>query len=185
LFVGTRLRLRRLTEADAPLIAEWRNDPAYWGPFFNMHEDTVAEWEAEARKEWDRDELILLTTDRETDEPLGMIGYFKPFTLGHFFRALEVWYQVHPSARGRGVATEATCILVNHLFNVRPIERIQACVVVGNEGSCRVLERAGMQREGLMRGIHFLDGSYHDLHLYSIVRTDWGSESAYRAGRDF
>jgi RimJ/RimL family protein N-acetyltransferase len=174
-----------LTEADAPLVAEWRNDPEYWGPFFNMHEDTTAEWEAEARKEWDRDELILLTTDRETDEPLGMIGYIKPFTLGQLFRAVEIWYQVHPSARGRGVATEAARILINHLFNVRPIERIQATVAVGNDGSGRVLERAGMQPEGVLRSIYFLDGRYHDLQMYSVVRGDWGSEASYREGRDF
>ena len=162
-----------------------RNDPDYWGPFYNVFADTVGEWEEEARKECSRDELVLPTTDREIDEPLGMIGYFNPFTLSPFFRGLEIWYQVHPNARRRGVATEATCILVNHRFNVRPIERIQATVVVGNEGSCRVLERAGMQRDGLLRNVFFLEGGYHDMHLYSIVRSDWGSESVYREGRDF
>jgi RimJ/RimL family protein N-acetyltransferase len=97
----------------------------------------------------------------------------------------EVGYQVHPSARGRGVATEATCILVNHLFNVRPVERIQATVVVGNAASGRVLEKAGMTQEGALRSVSFVNGRYHDMHLYSIVRADWRDEASYREGRDF
>jgi ribosomal-protein-alanine N-acetyltransferase len=184
-FVGKRLRLRRLWVEDAPLVAEWRSDPMYWGSHANVYDDTPDEWEKEAKKDWNSDQMDLLITDRESGEPLGMIGWFAPFNRSPIFRGLEVGYQVHPSARGRGVATEATCILVNHLFNVRPVERIQATVVVGNEASYRVLERAGMKQEGVLRGVSFVNGRYHDLHLYSIVRGDWKDESNYRDGRDF
>jgi ribosomal-protein-alanine N-acetyltransferase len=185
MFIGKRVRLRRLRVEHAPLIAEWRSDPNYWGPFYNVAEDTPDQWEAAAKEDWDRNSVSLLMTERESGEPLGMIGYWNPFTLTPFFRGLEIWYQVHPSARGRGIATDATSILVNHLFNVRPIERLQATVVVGNEASSRVLEKVGMQREGLYRGVFFLNGRYHDMHVYSIVRGDWQSEEAYRADHDF
>jgi [ribosomal protein S5]-alanine N-acetyltransferase len=185
LFIGKRLRLRRPRVADATLIAEWRSDPEYWGPFYNVAEDTTEEWEQRARKEWERDNVTLLITATDSGEPVGMIGYWNPFTLTPFFRGLELWYQVQPSARGRGIATEATCILVNHLFNVRPIERLRATVAFGNDASCRVLEKAGMQRDGVYRGAFFLHGRYRDMHLYSIVRADWQSEDAYRETHDF
>lgn len=184
MLVGKRLRLRRLRVEDASLVAEWRSDPTYWGSYANVYDETPDEWEKEATKDWSHDGMDLLITDRESGEPLGMIGWFAPFRRA-LFRGLEVGYQVHPSARGRGVATDAICILVNHLFTVRPVERIQATVVDGNEASYRVLEKAGMKREGVLRGVSFVNGRYHDLHLYSIVRGDWQDEAEYREGRDF
>jgi RimJ/RimL family protein N-acetyltransferase len=56
-------------------------------------------------------------------------------------------------------------------------------VVAGNEGSCRVLEHAGMQRDGLLRRVMFLHGRYVDMHHYAIVREDWRNEATYREGR--
>jgi ribosomal-protein-alanine N-acetyltransferase len=75
-------------------------------------------------------------------------------------------------------------VLINHLFDATPTERIQATVVVGNEPSQRVLERSGMQRDGIYRKVLFLHGRYVDTHLYSIVREDWEDEQAYRRRRD-
>ena len=76
---------------------------------------------------------------------------------------------------------------INHLFNtVRPlINRIQATVVVDNNASCRVLEKSGMRKEGVMCGVWFLHGVYRDEHLYSIVRGDWFSDEAYRQKHSF
>ena len=119
----------------------------------------------------------------DTDEPVGTAGFVNPFTIPALWRALEIWYQVHPQARSQGFATQATCLLVNHLFSTRPLERIQATVVVGNDPSCRVLENAGMQRDGVYRNVFFLHGSYVDMHLYSIVRSDWLDETSYRKSR--
>jgi len=111
------------------------------------------------------------------------MGFVNPFTIPTLWRALEIWYQVHPKARGNGHASQAACLLVNHLFSTRPLERIQATVVVGNDASCRVLENAGMQRDGVYRRVFFLHGQYVDMHLYSIVRDDWHDEDAYRASQ--
>ena len=101
------------------------------------------------------------------------------------FRGLEIWYQVHPTERGHGVATQAAAILVDHLFSARPHQRVQATVVDGNDGSRRVLEHIGMTREGVLRQITFLRGQYVDMHPYSIVRDDWKSEADYRTRFDF
>ena len=92
------------------------------------------------------------------------------------FNGFEIGYQVHQDHRGQGLATQAACLLINHLFNaVRPpVNRNQATVVVGNDASCRVLEKSGMGREGVMRGVWFLNGIYRDERLFSIVRGDWG-----------
>jgi ribosomal-protein-alanine N-acetyltransferase len=65
-----------------------------------------------------------------------------------------------------------------------PIERLQATTVVGNDASRRVLEKAGMQREGTLRRVTFVHGEYVDMHIFSIIRADWSDERAYRSARD-
>ena len=69
--------------------------------------------------------------------------------------------------------------MVNHLFSSLPINRIQASVVEANIGSRRAVEKAGMKKEGLLRGIYFLRGEYVDYLLYAILRADWGDENTF------
>lgn len=186
MLVGRNVRLAEYEPSFAPFITEWMNDPAYWGPFYNVWTSTRPQWEEELGKSGDGDSrLSFVIKSREDDRPLGTIGYFTPSTLSTLFRGLEIWYQVHPAERGKGVATEAAAILIDHLFSARPWQRIQATVIDGNDGSRRVLEHVGMRHEGVLREVTFLRGTYRDMHMYAIVRGDWESEAAYRARFDF
>ena len=82
-------------------------------------------------------------------------------------------------------ATQAVSLLINHLFSTTSINRIQATVVVGNDVSSRVLEKAGMQKDGIYRGIWFLHGTYRDMYMHAIIRSDWGNEQSYRQRHEF
>jgi ribosomal-protein-alanine N-acetyltransferase len=120
---------------------------------------------------------------RGTAEAMGHLIYWNPFTMDGFYLGREIGYGVHHAFRRRGVATQATCLLVNHLFDATTIERIQASTHVENEASRRVLEAAGLRQEGVMRKVAFVHGRYVDQYLYAIVRDDWKDEATYRAGR--
>jgi RimJ/RimL family protein N-acetyltransferase len=186
MLIGRSVRLAQYDKSHVPLLTDWLNDPAYWGPFYNVWTSTESEWEAAVSAEMDASKrLSFVIQSRDDDRPLGTIGFFTPFSLSFLHRAFEIWYQVHPSERGRGVAHQASAILVDHLFSSQPVERIQATVARGNDASCAVLEKIGMQREGILRDVFFLRGGYVDMHMYSIVRTDWQSEQAYRERFDF
>lgn len=52
------------------------------------------------------------------------------------------------------------------------MNRIQASTDVTNVAEQRALEKAGFTREGVLRGAQFRDGSWHDLFLYSLLRSD-------------
>jgi RimJ/RimL family protein N-acetyltransferase len=153
------------------------------GAFYNVWPESVRDWEQSLSKDIDLTEKCTMVIERsDTGEAVGTMGYYQPFTL-HLYRALEIWYQVHPSARGQGIATQAACLVVNHLFDALPVGRIFATAVVGNDASCRVAEHAGMRREGILRNIFFLHGKLVDVHLFAITRDDWADESTYRAAR--
>ena len=183
MLIGETLDLRPVTVGDAKLLTEWFNDPEYLGPFFNVNPHSEAEWEKDlSNEESSSDDHMYLITRRETAEPMGLIGHMNPFTFGSY-QGREIWYQVHQQFRRKGIARQAASLLVNHLFDSTPVERIEAKVVVGNDASCRVLEGAGMQHEGICRRVFFLHGRYVDLHLYSIIREEWADETSYRAAR--
>jgi ribosomal-protein-alanine N-acetyltransferase len=186
MLIGKNVRLAEYEPALAPLLTEWMNDPEYWGPFYNVWTSTEPQWEAELAKDSDAYQRVsFVIRSRDDDRPLGTIGFFTPFTLSLLHRAFEIWYQVHPGERRRGVGHQAAAILVDHLFSSQPVERIQATVVSGNDASCAVLEKVGMQHEGTLRDLFFLRGRFVDLQMYSIVRKDWISEQAYRERFDF
>jgi len=177
MLIGKNLAFKVVTPEDYPLIAKWFSDPNYMGNYYNIWPQTQNQMQRLSEETKGRGFYLIVS--QEEKQAMGTIGYFNPFTYqGH--QGLEIWYQVHPDFRNKGVATQAACLLINHLFDATPTERIQATVVIGNEASCRVLEKAGMQREGIYRRVSFLHGRYVDLHLYSIVRSDWKDEQAYR-----
>jgi RimJ/RimL family protein N-acetyltransferase len=182
--IGQSIRLRVADVADAELVAAWYADPDYLGPFSDVWPRSSQEWTRLLSKEQARDQgSNYLILPRGSDDPVGTAGYWSPFT-APMFRSLELSYEVHPAARGNGVASQTACLLVNHLFGALPVERLQATSVVGNEPSHRVLEKAGMVREGTLRRVTFVHGGYADMDLYSILREDWQDERTYRDARD-
>lgn len=74
---------------------------------------------------------------------------------------------------GKGIATEAVKLVANTIFSEWPhLERLQARVLVENVGSQRVLEKAGFQREGILRKYMTLKGKIRDLMMFSLLSTD-------------
>ena len=184
MLIGHTLSLEPATLDHAALLAEWFGDPDYQGPFNNAWPSARQEWERNlAGAPGGHDEGMFLMRRHDDDELVGAIGFFNPFTLSSFFKGVEIWYQVHPRFRRRGYARQAACLLVNHLFDALPLERIQAAIDVANAASCGVVEAAGLQRDGLYRHVTFLHGRWADMYLYSIIRDDWADEAAYRAAR--
>lgn len=60
----------------------------------------------------------------------------------------ELGYMLHPSAWGRGIATEACAALLHHWFMSTDAPGIGAGVFEGNPASVRVLEKLGFQEAG-------------------------------------
>ncbi len=70
----------------------------------------------------------------------------------------EVGCCVIPSARGRGIATEALRLLTDWAFASLDLGRVQVFVATENLAALRLAASAGFRREGVLRSYMVIDG---------------------------
>jgi len=71
---------------------------------------------------------------------------------------------------GKGIATAAARAMTSHAFETMPLWRLEATVFEWNPASMRVLEKAGFNREGVLRKSAFKDGELIDSVMYAKIR---------------
>ena len=81
---------------------------------------------------------------------------------------------------GRGIASEAAQAVTDYAFTELGVEKVAARVDPRNLASVRVLEKLGMQREGVLRSQVVRWGERADRALYGVLRADWDAEVAKR-----
>ena len=86
---------------------------------------------------------------------------------------LEIGYGMARAHWDKGYMTEALCAVIDWAFTQPDVYRVQALCDVDNIGSARVMEKAGMTREGLLRRYVLhpnISDEPRDAYLYAIVK---------------
>jgi [ribosomal protein S5]-alanine N-acetyltransferase len=102
--------------------------------------------------------------------PDKLIGMFHPRLLG---RRVRYGYVLRASAWGNGCASEVMRWLVDHALTHPAIFRAEAFCDVDNAASARVMEKAGMTYEGILRRYFThpnISNDPRDCLLYAKVR---------------
>lgn len=110
----------------------------------------------------------------DTAEFIGLFG----LDLGkQRYRIAEVWCQIHKNYWKQGYASEALAKILDFSFNKLKLQRIEAGCAIENIRSIKVLEKAGMTREGRKRKILPIRGQWKDNYIYSILETEFEEQS--------
>jgi RimJ/RimL family protein N-acetyltransferase len=106
-------------------------------------------------------------TDAATGSVLGSIGSSRPED-----GVREVGYWLRADARGHGFAARGLALIVAWAFEQPELARVQLRADPENLASCRVAERAGFTREGVLRQAHWNPriGGRRDWAMYSLLR---------------
>ncbi len=159
-----RLRIRRLTPADAPFIVSLLNDPAFLRYIgdrgVRSDEDAVAyinngPVESHARHGFGLDAV----EDREREEPMGICGLLQRDDLD----APDLGFAFLPPFRRHGFAHEAAAAVLEDASARLAIRRVLAIVQPDNAPSIALLDRLAFRFERTMRSAH----SEADLRLYA------------------
>jgi len=144
-----RLQLRPFHKDDAPAVFRYASDPRVtrymeW-PTHRTISDSRAFIELVERDASEAGERTWALVLHDTSE---LIGAASCHPEGH--RA-SFGYALAQHAWGKGFATEAASEIVGWLEGHTPIVRIWATCDVDNAASARVLEKAGLAREGILK----------------------------------
>ncbi|MGC4191462.1 MAG: GNAT family N-acetyltransferase [Thermomicrobiales bacterium] len=165
-----RFTLRPFTLADAPDVHEHLSDPRI-APWTLSIGHPYPEGAAEGwisthgpAAEGGTDITWAIVTP-EDNRSIGAIGIH--LTPRH--RRAEIGYWLATSFWGQGVMTDAARTVVAYGFETLGLHRIQATCLPHNVGSYRVMEKAGMTFEGILRGYYVRKGKSTDCAMYAIV----------------
>lgn len=81
----------------------------------------------------------------------------------------HIGYWIGQRHAGQGLMAEAVSLLADYAFATLRLHRIEAACIPDNVRSIRVLEKAGFQREGLLRSYLRINGVWQDHYLYALI----------------
>ncbi len=106
---------------------------------------------------------------KETGRVIGNIAVVKP---EEALNAADLGYCLGRVFWGRGIMPEALRAVMDYLFDTVGLSRITAGHDVNNPKSGRVMEKAGMKKEGVHRGAGINNQGVCDVALYAAMRSD-------------
>jgi ribosomal-protein-alanine N-acetyltransferase len=107
-------------------------------------------------------------------EAVGGIGLVLGTDVARY--SAEVGYWLGESVWGRGIATAALETFCGHAFSRFALLRLFALPFADNAASCRVLEKVGFLREGVLRQCAVKDGRVLDQVMYARLRPGGAAE---------
>lgn len=167
----TPVRLRPVRESDLWLFERQCTDPEAGGDFnWSGFSSAADASRRQAQDGWlgnDDGRLIVLHDSDATGNvswrrvTYGIPGWW----------CWNIGIALLPEFRGKGIGTEAQKILVEYLFDVTSVQRIEAYTDRDNFREQRSLEKAGFLREGVIRSAQFRQGHWRDIVMYSTLRS--------------
>ncbi len=108
----------------------------------------------------------------EWKETGSVIGNISVVNLAEKKEAADMGYCLSRAFWGRGIMPEALRAVMDYLFDTVGLNRIAACHATGNPKSGRVMEKAGMKKEGVLRGAGKNNQGICDEVWYAALRSD-------------
>jgi RimJ/RimL family protein N-acetyltransferase len=169
-----RLLLREFRKDDWEAVHGYASDAQVvrflaWGPSTEDETRDFIARQIAARAEEPRRHYGLAVTRAADNELIGSVGLNESSPDNR-----EAWigYCLARHCWGQGYATEAARAVIAFGFGELDLHRIFATCDVRNVASARVLEKAGMQREGRLREHKWQRGGWRDSYLYAILRDE-------------
>ena len=133
------------------------------------YEDGMAEeWIGGHESAFQKGSEVVLAITLRSGGLVGAIGLH----INEEHRRGELGYWIGKAFWNRGFCTEAVRAVVRYGFQERRLNRIEARHMTRNPASGRVMEKAGMKLEGILRGQLLRSDSFEDVAIYGILACD-------------
>ena len=165
-----QVSIRKFDRSDIPKKVEWINDSRnnrFLHYDFPLCVEKTEKWfdtNSDRTDRWD----AVMEADGIPVGTLGLLSIDRKNLKAEFYIAMgEVDY------KGKGVAKQASILLLRHAFEVLGLNRIYLFTESENIPAQRLFEKIGFSREGLLKQDIMSHGRLVDRMVYSFLKEDW------------
>jgi RimJ/RimL family protein N-acetyltransferase len=173
---GQRVWLRALEASDLPAYRAAVNsvEVGTWAGFPWPHSaDSTERWFADVRERHGHGEFWFAISPLGSEQFIGSVWLWNK---GSRLDGLELSIMVTAEAGlGRGIGSDAVNAALDFIFGSYEVERVWLTTEASNQRAQRAFEKAGFQRDGIIRHHFRREGVWRDSLLMAIVREDWAS----------
>ena len=165
---GEKIKLRFMTREDTDLIVKWRNNPRVRYNF--IYQELFA---PEGHLHWfdtmiDTGKAIqFIICEMDTERPIGSV-YFRDISAQHHKAEYGIFIG-EDDAVGKGIGSEVCRLACDYGFRVENWHKIILRAFAENQAALRSYEKAGFQREALLKDEVCIDGVYRDIVLMGLL----------------
>lgn len=171
----TRLVLRKVTHGDIPDIFVYSSDSEVtrylrWGPHQSLAETenyvhgVLDEYHEGSDGPW----------GIELKENHTVIGQIHLMAINLQHGKAQVGFALAKAYWHKGIMAEALPIVLEYSFRKIGLNRMEGRCISVNHAAARVLEKAGMTKEGELRDYLYQKGAFWNFSIYAILRKEFG-----------
>ena len=168
---GSKVTLRPFDAEDVESIQACIADPEViklTGSTQQFSREALVQWYSTRNEHYDR--LDLAIVDNSTNLVVGevVVNEYDPELHSMNFRIL-----MGPRGRNRGLGTEATTLMIDHIFQNTDLKQLTLGVYAFNPRAQRVYEKVGFVLCGVEKGEFEFEGEPIDLLNMVLTRENW------------
>jgi len=163
----------------ANLVCKWMNNPNvrhYSRNLWPITLEEVKKWFEPAPDRQMREFIVFTVYHKHVKRPIGSIGFNH---INWVSRNANIFLTIgEPEYWGKGIAGEASKLIINYGFTELNFHKIFAGVFTPNTRSLRAAEKLGFKKEAVLKEEMYVDGQYHDIHKFALFKRDWKMKEA-------
>ena len=165
--------IRETEFRDYEYFAVWEKDPVVTKYLSfdeeRTYEDVVTEG---LYNKFNKERIDLTIVARQSGEPVGRI-YISRIDRHSDSLDITKLYIGDPKLWGKGIGREIMNEVLECCFTFLHMERVTLDYYTGNKRASTLYESLGFKSEGVARNATKKDGKYYDLHLMSMLRSEF------------
>lgn len=174
LLESERLKLRAYRATDVDGLYAIYCDPRvmrYWSYPAWTERTQAEEYLARVRRERKMNALYPWAVVQKNNDQL--IGTCTLFHLRKEHGCTALGYALAHDYWGQGYGSEVVSCVLGYAFDTLKLHRVEVDIDPRNTASCRLVEKFGFRREGLLRACYRVAGEVQDAVLYGLLADEY------------
>lgn len=168
--------IRETEFKDYEYFAQWEKDPVVTQYLSFDEERTYEDVVTEALyNKFSKEKMDFTIVARDSGEPVGRI-YISRVDRHSDSLDITKFYIGDHNLWGKGIGREIMNEILEYCFTFLHMERVTLDYYTGNKRASTLYESLGFKSEGVARNATKKDGRYYDLHLMSMLRSEFFGE---------